>query len=144
MGNCFALHKLIKRSQSRSQSTTTRHENVSRIMKATGKILDDTRPVIIKGCGNNGDHFFPACSLGWPIRVASDHDSPTSVSMDNTSGTKRIEMILTKQQLQELVFKKISVEEICLMAIQNVSWCERLNSLSRWQPGLQTIPEESE
>jgi hypothetical protein len=51
--------------------------------------------------------------------------------MDNTSGSKRTKMILPKQQLPQLLIEKISAAETC-----------RLNSSSRWQTGLETIPEE--
>ncbi|KAI9403563.1 hypothetical protein POPTR_001G448600v4 [Populus trichocarpa] len=142
MGNCFALHQLTKR-KSCSQSTTTRHEDVLRVMKTNGEILDYTRSIFIKGYGNNDHHCFPIWNLGRPFRVAGDH-SPTLVSMDNTSGSKRVKMILTKQQLQELLSKKkIAVEEICFLGMQSVALCG-VNSSSRWQPGLETILEESE
>lgn len=142
MGNCFALHQLTKR-KSCSQSTTTRHEDVLRVMKTNGEILDYTRSIFIKGYGNNDHHCFPIWNLGRPFRVSGDH-SPTLVSMDNTSGSKRVKMILTKQQLQELLSKKkIAVEEICFLGMQSVALCG-VNSSSRWQPGLETILEESE
>ncbi|KAJ7015121.1 hypothetical protein NC653_004430 [Populus alba x Populus x berolinensis] len=138
MGNCFALHQLTKR-KSCSQSTTTRHEDVLRVMKTNGEILDYTRSIFIKGYGNNDHHFFPIWNLGGPFRVAGDH-SPT---MDNTSGSKRVKMILTKQELQELLSKKkIAVEEMCLLGMRSVALCG-VNSSSRWQPGLETILEES-
>ncbi|KAJ6752354.1 hypothetical protein OIU85_002755 [Salix viminalis] len=77
------------------------------------------------------------------IKRKSSSRSPTLASMENTSGSKRVKMIVTKQQLQELLSKKISVEEIWLLGMQNVALCG-VNSSSRWQPGLETILEESE
>ncbi|KAJ6894741.1 hypothetical protein NC652_028487 [Populus alba x Populus x berolinensis] len=60
-----------------------------------------------------------------PIGVACEDHSATSVSMDNTSGSKRTKTILTKQQLPQLLIEKMSAAETC-----------RLNSSSRWQTGL--------
>jgi hypothetical protein len=96
------------------------------------QIGPDTKSFIIKGNGSNGAyHFFTICNLGMPISVACEYHSATSVSMDNTSGSKRTKMILPKQQLPQLLIEKISAAETC-----------RLNSSSRWQTGLETIPEE--
>ena len=60
-----------------------------------------------------------------PVGVACKDHSATSVSMDNTSGSKRTKTILTKQQLPQLLIEKMSAAETC-----------RLNSSSRWQTGL--------
>ncbi|KAJ6297842.1 hypothetical protein OIU76_019035 [Salix suchowensis] len=76
------------------------------------------------------------------IKRKSSSHSPTLASMENTSGSKRVKLIVTKQQLHELLSKKISVEEIWLLGMQNVALCG-VNSSSRWQPGLETILEES-
>ncbi|KAF9667053.1 hypothetical protein SADUNF_Sadunf16G0292900 [Salix dunnii] len=57
------------------------------------------------------------------IKRKSCSHSPTLEIMDNTSGSKRVKIIVTKQQLQELLFKKISVEEIWLLGMQNVALC---------------------
>uniref|UniRef100_A0A7N2KVE3 Uncharacterized protein n=1 Tax=Quercus lobata TaxID=97700 RepID=A0A7N2KVE3_QUELO len=158
MGNCSALGKPKRKSiimscapKGPKPMCKCNHQEVLRVMKTDGKILEYTRPMLVKNVLMN----FPGYGIGlskrplrqlplnYELKVGhvyyllplsrSDYSS-SSLGMEGTnSGTKRIKVIITKQQLEELLSKKISVEEK-LLEIQK-------ESMSRWRPVLETIPE---
>lgn len=161
MGNCSALGKPKRKSiimscapKGPKPMCKCNHHEVLRVMKTDGKILEYTRPMLVKNVLMN----FPGYGIGLskrPLRqlplnyelkvghvyyllpLSSSDYSSSSLGMEGTSsGTKRIKVIITKQQLEELLSKKISVEEK-LLEIQK-------ESMSRWRPVLETIPEGSE
>ncbi|XWS38136.1 hypothetical protein CRYUN_Cryun19dG0104300 [Craigia yunnanensis] len=57
-------------------------------------------------------------------------------------GIKKIRLLVTKQELQELLSKRLSVEEM-LAGVHREGRYE-VDFVRRWQPLLETIPEGSE
>ncbi|KDP32098.1 hypothetical protein JCGZ_12559 [Jatropha curcas] len=81
-------------------------------------------------------YLFPASGVS---------DGGDSVTAATGTTTERIKLIITKQELQELLSNKISAEEMCLLGVNNEDddkW-RGTNSSSRWRPVLETIPEGS-
>jgi hypothetical protein len=56
----------------------------------------------------------------------------------SSGGVKRIKVVITKQQLQQLLKKEISLEEVLLGLEQKSS---SLDSPRNWKPKLESIPE---
>ncbi|XP_057951316.1 uncharacterized protein LOC131146054 [Malania oleifera] len=55
------------------------------------------------------------------------------------AGVTRIKLVITKQQLQDLLRKQVSVEEV-VAGVENRAFC----SATAWKPKLESIPEGSE
>ncbi|TKY74028.1 hypothetical protein E2542_SST02787 [Spatholobus suberectus] len=120
MGNCLAL------CEPSSGSCTAKKVKVVRVAKPDGKILEFSTPILVKDILTN----YPAYGVGVSKKVTeplsphhelkagrlyyllpSLHSPPNLTSLrngDTGGGTKRIKVIITKQQLQQLVTKQIS------------------------------------
>ncbi|XP_061340562.1 uncharacterized protein LOC133287026 [Gastrolobium bilobum] len=128
-----------------------------RVAKPDGKILEFSSPIHVKDILTN----FPVYGIGVSKKASESlspdhelkagrlyyllpslHSPPSLTSIGNKepdSGIKRIKVIITKQQLQQLVTKQISLEDI-LSQVQTVD----VNSPSNRKPKLDSIPEENE
>ena len=126
MGNCLVLSKENK---------------VLRVLKTDGKALELRAPALVKDILSNfsgvgislskqaSEQLSPDCKLKLgkvyymiPLPVSAENDS---------AATRRIKMVITKQQLQQLLTKKISLQEV-------------LSDSKIWKPKLKSIPEEIE
>lgn len=152
MGNCLALCKT---------GAMEKHVKVVRVAKPDGKILEfSSFPIHVKDILKN---FPDATGIGVSKIAAEplsqDHElkigrlyyllpppcSPSNLtSIGNNkepgSGIKRIKVVITKQQLQQLVTKQISVEDLLLSQVQTVT----VNLPTDRKPRLDSIPEEYE
>ncbi|XVF53303.1 hypothetical protein PTKIN_Ptkin05aG0088500 [Pterospermum kingtungense] len=73
-------------------------------------------------------------------------ESKSDSSVDNTQKTgvvKRIKVVITKQELQQLLTKQISVEKI-ISGLENRSDHKFVSSPRNWKPNLESIYEENE
>ncbi|KAK9926429.1 hypothetical protein M0R45_023661 [Rubus argutus] len=126
MGNCIAPHRLIR---NKFKARPRANERVLlRIVKNEGKVLKYMkRPRVVDEDVSN----------------LQATDCSHSMDMVESSCRNRIKVIITKQQLQELLCKKVSVEEVLL----RIQFREAENSngadaaATRWMPALETIPE---
>ncbi|XP_022892090.1 uncharacterized protein LOC111406972 [Olea europaea var. sylvestris] len=66
---------------------------------------------------------------------------PVGAEAEPAAAVKRIKVVITKQQLQELLSKKISVEAVILGIDRS---CNSVESRKSWKPILKSIPEENE
>lgn len=78
-----------------------------------------------------------SCTAGAGISKKSTEPLPQDHDLKAGSGVKRIKVVITKQQLQQLVNKQISLEDV-LSEVQSVN----LHSYRR--TNLDCIPEENE
>jgi|UniRef100_A0A2N9E174 hypothetical protein len=162
MGN-FLAHSKAKRKPIMSCAPKAmgkcNHIGVLRVVKTDGKILEYTRPMLVKNVLMNFSGYAIGLSkrplrhlpLNYELKVghvyyllplsSPAYYSPCSVGMDDTSGMKRIKVTITKQQLEELLSKKKSVQD--LLGIQKGARCD-VGSMSRWTPLLETISEGRE
>lgn len=131
---------------------------VVRVAKQDGKILEFSYPICVRDILAN----FPANDIGVSENttepLSRDHELkvgrlyyllPTSCSQSTNvtsignkepeSRIKRIKVLITKQQLQQLVAKQISLEDL-LSDVKTVG----VNLTSDRKPKLDSIPEENE
>jgi len=130
---------------------------IVRVAKPDGKILEFSTPIHVKDILEN----YPASGVGVSKKVTEplslDHElkagrlyyllpslhSPPNLAslrdVETDGGIKRIKVIITKQQLERLVNKQISVEDI-LSEVQTVG----VKFPNHRKPKLDTIPEEKE
>ncbi|KAM1127020.1 uncharacterized protein LOC126629727 [Malus sylvestris] len=126
MGNCLVLSK---------------EDKVLKVLKTDGKVLEFRAPTLVKDILSNfsgvgiglskqaSEQLSPDCKLK-PGKVYYMTPLPGSAENDSAA-TRRIKMVITKQRLQELLTKKISVQEV-------------LSDSKIWKPKLKSIPEEIE
>ncbi|ONI07629.1 hypothetical protein PRUPE_5G132100 [Prunus persica] len=112
MGNCLPLCRHKNKSQ--APRVVTKNESFLHIVKNQDKILEHKRPMILEDI---------------------------SKDMDGASCGKRVRLIITKQELQELVSKKISVDEMLLRIQREAGISGGNNCGTRWKPVLETILE---
>lgn len=127
-----------------------------RVAKPDGKILEFSTPIYVKDILTN----YPAYDVGVSKQVTeplsldqelkagrlyymipSLHFTPNGTSLTNRQtdgGIKRIKVVITKQQLEQLVTKQISVEDIISEGQTAVSFPNNR------KPKLDSIPEEHE
>ncbi|XP_059627345.1 uncharacterized protein LOC132270161 [Cornus florida] len=162
MGNCFTVCKSSK--QSCISVKTAKHQKVLRVVKMDGKMLEFTAPILVKnllvdysgsgvGVSKEASHHLPPnyeLKLGrsyylLPITGSVSASSPACVSSMNGTEqngvVKRIKVVITKKQLEELLSKQISAGDV-------LSELERetcpIDSSSCWKPKLESIPEGNE
>ncbi|KAJ1381010.1 hypothetical protein SESBI_45546 [Sesbania bispinosa] len=131
---------------------------VVRIAKPDGKILEFSSPIHVKdiltanfpayGIGVSKkaieplppDHELKAGRLYHLIPSLCSHPNlPSLGNKEPGDGIKRIKVVITKQQLEQLVTKQISLEDI-LSEVQTVGANLSINQ----KPKLDSIPEENE
>lgn len=137
-----------------------KQSKVVRVAKLDGKILEFSSPVLVKEVLNN----FPEFHLGaskeasesehlcrdYELRagrlyylLSSPSRPPPSVSStgnrEPTSGGKRVKVVITKKQLEMLVSKQISLQDV-LSQVHDKTF----NLPSNWKPKLDSIPEVNE
>ena len=57
-------------------------------------------------------------------------------------GVKRIKIVITKQQLKELLTKQISMEEVLSGLKKSQATWSSVDRIANWKPNLESIPEE--
>ena len=127
MGNCITPPRLI-RNKFKARAESKNERVLLRIVKNEGKVLEYMkRPRVVDEDVSN----------------LQATDCSHSMDMVESSCRNRIKVIITKQQLQELLCKKVSVEEV-LLRIQ-IREADNSNgadaAATRWMPVLETIPE---
>ncbi|XP_015578521.1 uncharacterized protein LOC8283391 [Ricinus communis] len=144
MGNCFHIHKTTSSSSS-SHSSAIKHEKVLRVINPGGKILMNFSAGYSTGLSRKQLRDLPGTTTD---TIGVSRATSSSVTMNNS---KRIKLVITKQELQILLSKKITAEEIRMLSVikkddnndDEDAW-RGTNSSSRWRPVLETISEGSE
>ncbi|KAI4338036.1 hypothetical protein L6164_016390 [Bauhinia variegata] len=157
MGNCLALCK--PNSESGIANGMGKQGKVVRIAKPDGKILEFSSPIAAKDVlasvpasgisvsKEGSEHLSPDYELkgGRLYHLLPSHFCPPNVSSigngEDAGGIKRVKLVITRQQLQLLVAKQISIQDILLEA-QNRTAAEL--PASNWKPKLDAIPEGNE
>ncbi|KAJ6760411.1 DUF4228 DOMAIN PROTEIN [Salix purpurea] len=105
-----------------------KHEKVLQVVKTDGKVLESSTPILVKDISVkfSGSGTSPAA------------DREEEASGGGGGGVKRIKVVITKQQLQKLLTKEISFEEV-LLGLERKS--SSLDSPRNWKPKLESIPE---
>ncbi|CAL2275762.1 unnamed protein product [Prunus armeniaca] len=113
MGNCFVLSK---------------QEKVLRVVKTDGKVLEFRAPTLVK------DMLMNFSGSGISVSKQASELLPPNYKLKlgkkrTGAATRRIKIFITKQQLQELLTKKISVQEVL-----SASGLEQKSSLPQPRP----------
>ncbi|CAK9146501.1 unnamed protein product [Ilex paraguariensis] len=161
MGNCFALCKTIKNFC--AGASASKHQKVLQVVKMDGKIFEFTEPIVVKdllvnfvglGVGASkkaSQHLPPSYELMLGnvyyllplVGTVQTTVSPAGVSppdkREQEGSVKRIKVVITKQQLQELLSKQISVQTV-LSGLEKKTQLSGDSSIS-WRPNLESIPE---
>ncbi|XWS38049.1 hypothetical protein CRYUN_Cryun19dG0097500 [Craigia yunnanensis] len=162
MGNCCALLRPSEGSCLIRVVNPNPDQKVLQVVKMDGKILEFRAPLLVKdvlvkfsgsgiGLSKTVAQHLP---LNYELKMGKvyyflpsvDHvGAPTPESNSDTQQTgavKRIKVVITKQELQQLLTKQISVEEV-------LAGLEKRNgnfvvSPRNWKPKLESILEENE
>ncbi|KAL0317931.1 UNVERIFIED_CONTAM: hypothetical protein Sangu_2207400 [Sesamum angustifolium] len=161
MGNLFPLHVLMSPC---IRFSACRNRKVLQVVKMDGKVLEFTAPVRVKEVLMNFEGFNVKSSrksskhlppsfemkLGGtyyllpseaPVQLKNTVAAvPVKAEPEQNTAVKRIKVVITKKQLQDLLAKKISVEKIILGTDKTCS----VDSAANWKPTLTSIPEENE
>ncbi|KAI3848706.1 hypothetical protein MKX03_025080 [Papaver bracteatum] len=167
MGSCFLIQlrqpKRISSIDTPVESTTTCHEKVVRVLKMNGKVAVEYRSsVLVKDVLVNFTGFGVGISEessqtlppNYELRTGNVYylhpaNSQSAVNNQNLCGeVKQIKVIITKQQLQELLTKKGSIEDMIAKVSKGLFDHEHNNvdddTPRSWRPELETIPEGRE
>ncbi|KAK0593336.1 hypothetical protein LWI29_034908 [Acer saccharum] len=146
----------------------TKNKKVLRIVKMDGKLLEMKSPVKVEeilrsfscsgiGVSEKASEFLP---LNYQLKLGKVYYVIPSINSDKekaveaeaeakAGGVKRIKVVITKKQLQQLLEKQLSMEEVLLAvgrrssSSSSASWDVK-SPTSNWKPKLQAIPEGSE
>lgn len=162
MGNCYALCKP-------STDVTTKHGKVLQIVKMDGKILQFSSPILVRdmlvnfsssgiGLSKEASEHLPPnyelklgkvyyllpclSSVGTTSPAAADNMS-SSADKEKDNGVRRIKIVITKKQLQELLAKQASVEDV-VSGLERKTCNNAFDSRTSWKPKLESISEGSE
>ncbi|KAL3574694.1 hypothetical protein D5086_022795 [Populus alba] len=160
MGNCLAHCVRPPLIGSCIRIAEAKQEKVLQVVKTDGKVLEFSTQILVRdllvnfsgsgiGLTQEGieEHHLPPgykLNLGnvYYLLPSAPVISPVIDGDDQASGgVKRIKVVITKQQLQHLLTKEISVEEFLLGRAEKVL---SLDSPRNWKPYLEPIPEGSE
>ncbi|XP_051142474.1 uncharacterized protein LOC127259293 [Andrographis paniculata] len=149
MGNSFHLH-ILKKSCIRLPQCVDRKD--LQVVKMDGNIIRLQEPLLVRelladhqGFGLKSSRDSPnllppsfELQLGRTYYLLPAKIQP-GVKIDaaesNTAAVKRIKVVISKQQLQELLAKKTSLENLVIGMD---------SSTPNWKPSLSSIPEETE
>ncbi|CAI8598594.1 unnamed protein product [Vicia faba] len=144
MGNCLAHPTPI----SKSYCIASTMGKLVKVAKEDGKILEFTSPIHVKDILTN----FPGNGIGVSKNatetLSQDHELkggklyyliPHNKEEETEGGIKRIKVLITKQQLQQLVTKQISLQELLSVVME-----DGVRFRSDRKPILDSIPEENE
>lgn len=155
-GNCVSCISISARRQGK----------FLQIVKLDGKIIKLTAPVLVKDLSRNLGGSGIGLSKGDSKRLPLNHvlnlgkvyyvlpadaaaatmspergPSTASQSEQSDGVKKRIKIVITKQQLQQLLSKSLSVEEVLAGSEKGISQGRGLDSPGNWRPRLDSIPE---
>ncbi|KAK2995899.1 hypothetical protein RJ640_028307 [Escallonia rubra] len=135
MGNCFALCKPASRIHSCTGAVPCKDRGVVQIMKMDGKIVEFAAPILVKNALvqfsglnvglsreasqylpsdyelklGNMYHFLPNSSSACAVQnlgLAEGETPATRIEKEQGGSVKRIKVVITKQQLQDLLAKQ--------------------------------------
>ncbi|KAM1407575.1 hypothetical protein ACFX2F_002135 [Malus domestica] len=140
MGNCLVLSK---------------EDKVLRVLKTDGKVLGFRAPTLVKDILSNFSGVGISLSKQASEQLSPDYNLklgkvyymiPLPGSAENDSAaTRRIKIVVTKQRLQELLAKQISVEEVLTASgPEKKASSSCVDSSKIWKPKLKSITEEIE
>ncbi|KAJ7959420.1 hypothetical protein O6P43_019998 [Quillaja saponaria] len=158
MGDCFT--HCMPSLRSCKSGALPKQDKIVKVVMLNGKIVEFGRPTVVKdilmqfsasGIGiskESSEHLPPDYKLKrgklyylLPSVSSAGPETSCSSNREQAGGIKRIKVVLTKQQLQELVTEKISLEDILLQSqVQSIS-CHSVDLPTNWKPKLDSIPE---
>ncbi|EOY23688.1 hypothetical protein QUC31_008382 [Theobroma cacao] len=163
MGNCWALRRPSEGSC--LGAVNAKPEKVLQVVKIDGKILEFRAPILVKdvlvkfsgsgiGLSKTVTQHLPLdfeLKMGKVYYILPSEDpvgapTPERISSvggtQQTGGVRRIKVVIRKQELQQLLTKQISVEEV--LAGLEKSNGNFVGSPRNWKPKLESISEEKE
>lgn len=157
MGNCFVLCRITTSSRIVADDVVPKHGKVSRVVKTDGKVLEFRAPILVKDILFNFSSFGISVSKQAPEQLPSNYELKSGkvyymvpllscvTEEDRTaSATTRIKVVITKQQLQELLTNQISVQKVLPVSGPKIKPCNLVDSSTNWKPKLLSIPEGRE
>lgn len=147
----------------------SKNRNIVQLLKSDGEIFEFSTPVLVKDVLRKFSGFSIALARKKPLHLPPDfwlklgskyHLIPSvgglesveesrDVDKEETGGVRRIKVVITKKQLQDLLSKEVLAADI-LSALRSET-CdgddyddEDDSSTTIWKPKLESIPEEHE
>lgn len=151
MGNCLVL----QRPNASSRVNVAGDKKIIRVVKIDGKIVEYRHSMLVKdllmdlvgyGIGASSkasQHLPPNHELRvgntYYLLPSSGEEMSSETGRDCPAGSKRIKLIIPKQQLEELLSKKISMEDV--VASLRIDTPDDVACTTSWRPRLETILE---
>ncbi|GAB4826116.1 hypothetical protein Ancab_008986 [Ancistrocladus abbreviatus] len=152
MGNSFAPSTASSMLEGDAKA---RNVKVLQVLKIDGKILEFRAPLLVKDLLASYPCFYAGVFREATQPLPPDYElklgkvyyllpSPDSYADGErkVGGSKRIKVVITKQQLRQLMSKEIGPEDV-LLGINQRPCSSEVSSLA-WSPSLEAIPEASE
>ncbi|KAM1070415.1 hypothetical protein ACFX13_002258 [Malus domestica] len=130
----------------------SKEDKVLRVLKTDGKVLEFRAPTLVKDILSNFSGVGISLSKQASEQLSPDYKLklgkvyymiPLPSSAENDSAaTRRIKIVVTKQRLQELLTKQISVEEVLSASgPEKKASSSCVDSSKIWKPKLKSITE---
>lgn len=167
MGNCLVLYG-HNRVSCFADVETTKKRDIVQILKSDGEIFEFSTPVLVKDVLRKFSGFGIALARKNPLHLPPDfwlklgsryHLIPSveelesveeSRVVDKEDGVRRIKVVITKKQLQDLLSKEVLAADI-LSVLRSETYegdddddDDDDSSTRIWKPKLESIPEEHE
>lgn len=168
MGNCLVLCG-DNRVSCFADVETSRNRNIVQLLKSDGEIFEFSTPVLVKDVLRKFSGFSIALARKNPLHLPPDfllklgnryHLIPSDeglesveesrvVDKEESSGVRRIKVVITKKQLQDLLSREVLAVDI--LSVLQSETCDGDDNnddddsiTTIWKPKLESIPEEHE
>ncbi|KAL1822327.1 hypothetical protein ACET3Z_009105 [Daucus carota] len=164
MGNCLLVcgHNRVS---CLAAVETSKNANIVQLLKSDGEILEFSTPVLVKDVLTNFSGFNIALAEKTPLHLPPDfwlklgnkyHLIPSVETLETVEepqiiekdgGVKRIKVVITKKQLQDLLSQEVLAVDI--ISVLRSKTCDDYDDDDEddsriWKPKLESIPEEHE
>ncbi|KAL6132258.1 hypothetical protein ACLB2K_070629 [Fragaria x ananassa] len=140
-----------------AEDVAPKQGKVVKVVKMDGKVLEFRASILVKDVLLN---FSDSAGIGVSKQLASEHlpsyyelklgkvyymvplfGSVTEYNRPTSATTRRIKIVITKQQFHEVLTNQVSFQKLLSASGAKAKPCNMVDHSTTWKPKLQVIPE---